>query len=121
MPAHPASFLIQQQDGSDHFVVVRNGEAVYTARSEDEAQTYIDTWRQVAARLQIGTGDALPIDAMTDEERKILVPRGDKDATLDTSDAALTTPVPTSSRLSSTVAEVRPVARRTRARIYDRS
>jgi len=76
MSAHPASFIIQQSEGSNQWVVLRNGESIHTARSEHDAQVYIDTWRQVAARLELSTGDALPLDVMTPDERAILAPSG---------------------------------------------
>ena len=69
----PVSFHIQQTENG-RYQVLKNGVAVGKEyRSEREAQTYIDTYRQAAARLHLPeTPEELPLDALTDEERTIL-------------------------------------------------
>ncbi len=70
----PPSFHIQQNDDTGRFQVLKNGVVVGEYRSRADAQGYIDTWRQAAARLKMETADELPLDGLTDEERKILDP-----------------------------------------------
>ncbi len=73
----PVSFHIQQNQESGRFQVLKNGTAIREYTTRDDAQTYIDTWRQVAARLGPEPPATLPIDAMTEEEWKILDPKQD--------------------------------------------
>ena len=76
----PASFHIQPTDAYT-FQVLKNRTVIREYRTRDEAQTYIDTWRQVAARLGPDPVDTLSIEAMTDEEWKILDPKQDWEST----------------------------------------
>ena len=72
----PVSFHIQEMDAGK-FQVLKNGTAIREYSTRDDAQTYIDTWRQVAARLGPDPVDTLAIEAMTDEEWKLLDPKQD--------------------------------------------
>ena len=72
----PVSFHIQPTEAGK-FQVLKNGTAIRDYSTRDDAQTYIDTWRQVAARLSPDPVDTLPIEAMTDEEWQILDPKQD--------------------------------------------
>ncbi len=76
----PVSFHIQETD-TGTFQVLKNGTAIREYSTRADAQTYIDTWRQVAARLGPGPVDTLSIEAMTDEEWKILDPKQDWEST----------------------------------------
>ena len=74
----PVSFHIQETEAGT-FQVLKNGRPIRDYRTRDDAQTYIDTWRQVSARLGPDPVDNLPIEAMTEEEWKILDPQQDWD------------------------------------------
>ena len=74
----PVSFYIHETEAGT-FQVLKNGCPIRDYRTRDDAQTYIDTWRQVAARLGPDPVDKLPIEAMTEEEWKILDPQQDWD------------------------------------------
>ncbi len=70
----PTSFHIHHNDQTKRFEVVKNGVVVQAYRSEADAQSYIDTYRQAAARLGMETPDELPVDALSDTERQVLYP-----------------------------------------------
>ncbi len=70
----PTSFHINHNDQNERFEVVKNGAVVQTYSSEEDAQTYIDIYRQAAARLGGETPEDLPLDELTDTERQILYP-----------------------------------------------
>ena len=68
----PVRFDIQPT-AAGSFQVLKNGTLIREYTTRGEAQTYIDTYRQAAARLNLQeTPEDLPLDALTDEEREIL-------------------------------------------------
>ncbi len=69
----PATFHIQQTE-NETYQVLKNGVPINKRfNSERDAQIYIDTYRQAAARLRLPeTPGELPVDALTAEERAVL-------------------------------------------------
>ena len=69
----PVSFHIQRTENGKYQVLKNDVPLDKLYSSDGEAQTYIDTYRQAAARLHLSeTPEDLPLDALTDEERQIL-------------------------------------------------
>ena len=69
----PTTLGIQQtEDG--RYQVLKDGVPINKQfKTEHDAQIYIDTYRQVVARLHLPEPpDELPLDALTAEERAIL-------------------------------------------------
>jgi hypothetical protein len=70
----PTAMEIRHDDDHDRFVVLKNGAPVREFRHEADAQEYIDVYRQAAARLKMETPEDLPLEALTESERRLLYP-----------------------------------------------